>query len=69
MKSPGGGAWPFLVRGVICQVNSVNGRDRKFYVSPVWQNAPGRAIQPGAPRGCPRVAVVGAVRAYRFLRD
>jgi hypothetical protein len=23
----GGGAWPFLVRGVICLVNSVNERD------------------------------------------
>ena len=23
----GGGAWPFLVGGVICQVNSVNERD------------------------------------------
>ena len=22
-----GGAWPFLVRGLICQVNSVNERD------------------------------------------
>jgi hypothetical protein len=24
----GGGAWPFLVGGVICLVNSVNERDR-----------------------------------------
>ena len=28
----GGGAWPFLVGGVICQVNSVNERDFIFLV-------------------------------------
>jgi hypothetical protein len=27
LNSPGGGAWSFLVRGVICQVNSANERD------------------------------------------
>ncbi len=27
LNSVGGGAWPFLVGGVICLVNSVNGRD------------------------------------------
>ena len=27
LDSMGGGAWPFLVGGVICQVNSVNERD------------------------------------------
>lgn len=26
----GGGAWPFLVGGVICLVNSVNERDRRL---------------------------------------
>ena len=26
-KSMDGGAWPFLVRGLICQVNSDNERD------------------------------------------
>jgi hypothetical protein len=26
----GGGAWPFLVRGVICLVNSDNERDSNF---------------------------------------
>ena len=26
----GGGAWPFLVGGVICLVNSVNERDRSL---------------------------------------
>ncbi len=28
----GGGAWPFLVGGVICQVNSVNERDLSVLV-------------------------------------
>ena len=27
LNSMGGGAWPFLVGGVICLVNSVNERD------------------------------------------
>ncbi len=27
LNSVGGGAWPFLVDGVICLVNSVNERD------------------------------------------
>ncbi len=27
LSSVGGGAWPFLVGGVICLVNSVNERD------------------------------------------
>jgi hypothetical protein len=27
LNSVGGGAWPFLVGGVICLVNSVNERD------------------------------------------
>ena len=27
LDSTGGGAWPFLVGGVICLVNSVNERD------------------------------------------
>ena len=29
----GGGAWPFLVGGVICLVNSVNERDRRLLIS------------------------------------
>jgi hypothetical protein len=29
----GGGAWPFLVGGVICLVNSVNERDRDFLIA------------------------------------
>ena len=31
----GGGAWPFLVGGVICLVNSVNERDLSLLNSPV----------------------------------
>ena len=30
----GGGAWPFLVGGVICLVNSVNERDRRLLNRP-----------------------------------
>ncbi len=32
----GGGAWPFLVGGVICLVNSVNERDRRLLNSAQW---------------------------------
>ena len=35
----GGGAWPFLVGGVICLVNSVNERDLSLLTSP---GLPGR---------------------------
>ena len=31
----GGGAWPFLVGGVICLVNSVNERDLRLLTSRV----------------------------------
>ncbi len=30
LDSMGGGAWPFLVGGVICLVNSVNERDLRL---------------------------------------
>ncbi len=30
----GGGAWPFLVGGVICQLNCDNGRDVHLLTSP-----------------------------------
>ena len=30
LDSMGGGAWPFLVGGVICLVNSVNERDDRL---------------------------------------
>ncbi len=32
LDSMGGGAWPFLVGGVICLVNSVNERDLSLLV-------------------------------------
>ena len=34
----GGGAWPFLVGGVICLVNSVNERDLNLLTSPLVFN-------------------------------
>ena len=34
LDSVGGGAWPFLVGGVICLVNSVNERDLNLLNSP-----------------------------------
>ncbi len=36
LDSMGGGAWPFLVGGVICLVNSVNERDLSLLNS--WHN-------------------------------
>ncbi len=36
LDSMGGGAWPFLVGGVICLVNSVNERDLSLLTS--WLN-------------------------------
>jgi hypothetical protein len=36
LDSMGGGAWPFLVGGVICLVNSVNERDLDLLNSPVY---------------------------------
>ena len=38
LDSMGGGAWPFLVGGVICLVNSVNERDPRLLNS--HRNAP-----------------------------
>ncbi len=35
LDSMGGGAWPFLVGGVICLVNSVNERDLDLLI--VWR--------------------------------
>ncbi len=35
----GGGAWPFLVCGVICLVNSVNERDHCLLNSPVSESS------------------------------
>ncbi len=39
LNSMGGGAWPFLVGGVICLVNSVNERDLDLLNSST--NSPG----------------------------
>ena len=36
LDSMGGGAWPFLVGGVICLVNSVNERDLDLLNSLVY---------------------------------
>jgi hypothetical protein len=36
----GGGAWPFLVGGVICLVNSDNERDLRLLNSAVWDSRP-----------------------------
>lgn len=36
LDSMGGGAWPFLVGGVICLVNSVNERDLVLLNSPPY---------------------------------
>ena len=36
----GGGAWPFLVGGVICLVNSVNERDLRLLTRAVLCGAP-----------------------------
>ena len=41
LDSMGGGAWPFLVGGVICLVNSVNERDLDLLTSRA--NPPGFA--------------------------
>ncbi len=35
LNSVGGGAWPFLVGGLICLVNSVNERDLDLLTSSV----------------------------------
>jgi hypothetical protein len=36
----GGGAWPFLVGGVICLVNSDNERDLRLLNRLVWDSRP-----------------------------
>ena len=38
LDSMGGGAWPFLVGGVICLVNSVNERDLNLLTSYLYEN-------------------------------
>jgi hypothetical protein len=41
----GGGAWPFLVGGVICQVNSGNERDLRLLNSHVMVPIHGRLLR------------------------
>ena len=52
----GGGAWPFLVGGVICLVNSVNERDLSLLNS--YAHAAGF--------GCGGAAVLGNRRRWRL---
>ena len=40
LNSVGGGAWPFLVGGVICLVNSDNERDLRLLNSCAWNSKP-----------------------------
>jgi hypothetical protein len=42
----GGGAWPFLVRGVICLVNSDNERDSNI-LNRCWQEYSAEALHTG----------------------
>ena len=41
----GGGAWPFLVGGVICLVNSVNERDLSLLISYLSLRAHGQLLR------------------------
>ena len=41
----GGGAWPFLVGGAICLVNSVNERDLSLLTSYVEASLHGRLLR------------------------
>jgi len=43
----GGGAWPFLVGGVICLVNSVNERDLNSLISYLGGNVQGKNLLAG----------------------
>ncbi|KAL0642132.1 hypothetical protein Bca4012_103300 [Brassica carinata] len=77
----GGGAWPFLVGGAICLVNSVNERDLSLLTSYVEASLHGRLLRGtmaiiaivGLQRGIPskressaRVDYVTARRSYRL---
>ncbi|KAL0642274.1 hypothetical protein Bca4012_103276 [Brassica carinata] len=57
----GGGAWPFLVGGAICLVNSVNERDLSLLTSYVEASLHGRLL-----RGT--MAVCDALRCYGRAR-
>ncbi len=41
----GGGAWPFLVGGVICLVNSVNERDLILLITSLESSDSGRLLR------------------------
>ncbi len=47
LDSVGGGAWPFLVGGVICLVNSVNERDLDLLNSSTMDSFIGRDFLEG----------------------
>ena len=61
LDSMGGGAWPFLVGGVICLVNSVNERDLSLLTSSAYPLA---IVRSGLVAGSPlswRLAWFGPV--------
>ncbi len=60
----GGGAWPFLVGGVICLVNSVNERDQHLLTSP-WMNNPRYFLEGLC--GSKRMEVIGNNRSVMPL--
>ncbi len=45
LDSMGGGAWPFLVGGVICLVNSVNERDLILLITSLKSSDLGRLLR------------------------
>ncbi len=45
LDSMGGGAWPFLVGGVICLVNSVNERDLILLITSLESSDSGRLLR------------------------
>ena len=53
LDSMGGGAWPFLVGGVICLVNSVNERDLSLLTSNAYplSQLPSGYVRAFAPSG------------------
>ncbi|WZZ71350.1 hypothetical protein YC2023_082720 [Brassica napus] len=61
----GGGAWPFLVGGAICLVNSVNERDLSLLTSYVEASLHGRLL-----RGTMAIiAIVGLQRGIPSKRE
>ena len=62
----GGGAWPFLVGGVICQVNSGNERDLRLLNSHVMVPIHGRLLR-GTTGG--ELAEVGGNNRSTYVAD